>query len=164
VSILGSTQEWTYIRYINNMSKIIDTIFNHYEEPESIKIEGKDIRENVTLNPEVKKKIAEVFDETQETLAQMKHNMLAEMLFLLLMIVGLLGSIFPILITSMFIWIWLKGRGDNLRVSIKQRLGFIDGIFYTINDVAKVVDEAQNNPEFMKEFRKEVMNDDFKGM
>lgn len=139
------------------MSKIIDTVFNRYSPPDSVDTKREDIDPNISANPEVMKKVLAVFEEVMLTHKAMKQNIIAEVMFLLLMIVGM-WTYPPILIASLFIWIWLRGRGNNLDMSIKQRMGYIDGVLYTLNDVARVVAEASKDPEFIKEFEQDMKN------
>jgi len=140
------------------MSKIIDTIFNRYYPPKSINVLEKDIHPDISVNPDLMKKMTEVTKEIIISFKSLKQNMLAEILFLVLIGVGLWTN-YVLLIASFLMYVWLRGRGTNLDTAMKQRMGFVDGIIYTLNDVTRVVEEASKDPAFVQ-----TMEDDLKKM
>jgi len=137
------------------MSKIIDTVFNRYYPPESVNVRQGDIAPHISANPEVMKKVTEVMEEIVVSFKAWKQNAIAEMLFLGLMILGVWTNM-SIFLVAFLMYMWLRGRGNNIDMASKQRMGFIDGVLYTLNDVSRVVEEASKDPEFIKNFEQDM--------
>ncbi len=139
--------------------KIVETIFNRYKLPKSIEVKQEDIHKNLNTSEGVMKKILEIMDEVNLAFKEWKHNALAEILFMIIILIGVVTNNFVLTMPSLLIYLWLHSRGVKIDLGTKQRMGFIDGILYTLNDIANVVEKARNDPravEKMDEYQKKM--------
>jgi hypothetical protein len=126
---------------------LLKTIFNAYEEPECVRLERKDVHRNVSADAATMRKLTRAMTETEVLFKLGKQNAAAQLLFTALIVLSVTLHSFVFALPAWFLWMWLLARGSNIDQQLKQCMGFIDGMLYTLSAVQRALDKLDDVKE-----------------